>query len=216
MRCAFLLILLIAFYSVRAQKKIVAIGDSHGAAAHGWVSQLRELRPNDSIYSFCVSGNTIGFDNNGKPELNELRMLNEHLETTLRVFGRVDYFIVLLGTNDCKAAFAVQQREVPENLRRLLTGLQGYGSGLVIPAIVLVTPLPISDDDKLDPKYHGGAARLSALSPSYHSLASEFGVPLVDLYALLNADYESLNTDGIHLTEEGYGRIAGAINKAIR
>jgi lysophospholipase L1-like esterase len=93
----------------------LAIGDSHGAVETGWVNQLQKLRPADSIMNVAVSGNTIGFDNLGRESLNELKNIQNQLLIANEYPHSIDYFIVMLGTNDCKAVFDSMQTEIPVN-----------------------------------------------------------------------------------------------------
>src|SRR5690606_11102006 len=75
------------------------IGDSHAAAPTGWAHQLQKLRPQDSLYNFAVSGNTIGFDNLGRKELNELRNIHYRLAQADNTMRRIDYIVILLRSD---------------------------------------------------------------------------------------------------------------------
>ena len=88
-------------------KILLTIGDSNGAAKDGWVNKLREIRSQDVIFNVSVSGNTIGFDNNGYEQLNTLKNIDRYLsETTDHTGGKpIDVILIGLGTNDCKAGF---------------------------------------------------------------------------------------------------------------
>jgi len=218
LRCGFsvVFIFFLSFYSYaqRNHKFILAIGDSHGAWETGWVNQLRKLRPNDSIMNVTISGNTIGFDNLGRTSLNELKNIQQHLTDADSVEKDIDYIIVLLGTNDCKAVFDSLQRQVSENLDRLLQTISSFHyHQSSLPKILLATPPPMAQDEKLEPKYYGGKKRLEKLLPIYKSLSEKYQCKFINTYDSLLADFESLNQDGIHLKEEGYRRIAVMINE---
>ena len=102
----FVFVLFLSCSSDRS-KFILTIGDSHGASETGWVNQLKNLRPDDSILNVAISGNTIGFDNLGQESLNELKNIREHLSKADEYPRAIDYIIVMLGTNDCKAVFVL-------------------------------------------------------------------------------------------------------------
>lgn len=195
---------------------ILAIGDSHGAMETGWVNQLRELRPNDSILNVAISGNTIGFDNLDKESLNELKNI-QHQLSRARAFDKdVDYIIVLLGTNDCKAIFDARREEVPKNLERLTEFIMTFNyQQLKPPELILVTPPPIAGDGTLESKYHGAGKRLANLLPHYAIAAKRVDCLLIDIYNSLRANFESISKDGIHLTDDGYRQIAKMINDQI-
>lgn len=194
---------------------ILAIGDSHGAWEEGWVNQLKALRPNDLIINTAVSGNTIGFDNLGKTSLNELKNIREHLALGDSYTRDISYIIVLLGTNDCKSVFDSLQGNVTEYLDTLIGTIASFNFKNSNPKIILATPPPIATDEKLEPKYYGGKIRLEELLPGYESIAKKYDCIYVNIYDLLSKDFDTLNKDGIHLTEEGYRIIALRLNEEI-
>jgi len=195
---------------------ILAIGDSHGVTEMGWVNQLRKLRPYDSILNVAISGNTIGFDNLGQESLNEMKNIHLHLNEAERLHRSVDYIIVLLGTNDCKAIFGTLQSEVPGNLERLIRTISGYKfQQRKKPGLILATPPPIADDARLEAKYLGGSNRLKKILPYYESISIKYQCKYVDTYDLLAVDFTQINKDGIHLTKEGYRRIAEKLNQVL-
>lgn len=197
-----------------SQLNIVAISDSHGAQEIGWVNQLKKLRPNDSILNFSISGNTLGFDNLGRIELNELKNIDLQLQIASTTFQKIDFIIVMLGTNDCKAIFDSLQERVPRNLEKIIQTIKTKKSKAT--KIILVTPPPIAADEMMEPKYHGAANRLQKLLPAYVEVSKKYSCTLVDVYTSLSPKFDSLNTDGIHLAESGYVAVAKQINRAIK
>src|SRR5690606_6633418 len=180
----------------------IVIGDSHAEMPTGWAHQLQNLRPQDSIYNFAISGNTIGFDNLGKKELNELRNIHYRLAQADNSMRRIDYIIILLGTNDCKAVFDSLQSLVPTNLERLLSIVTNYDfASNSKPDVLVVTPPPIGADSMMEDKYSGARERLHNLLPHYQQRASRFYCRFVDIHEELEDDFLALTEDGIHLTE---------------
>ncbi len=106
----------------KAQHTLVAIGDSHGAKPNGWANQLKSMRGDDKLINYSTSGNTIGFDNNGKEELNTLRKINSYISDAKEksLSGSLDAVLILLGTNDCKKVFENRGDEVLQNLEKLI------------------------------------------------------------------------------------------------
>jgi lysophospholipase L1-like esterase len=200
----------------RSSKFGLTIGDSHGAVPTGWVSQLKKLRPQDSIMNVAVSGNTIGFDNLGRSELNELKSIHYQLAQTDNTFARIDYIIILIGTNDCKAVFDSLQAAVPQNLEELLSTVKNYNfTSASHPMILVVTPPPIADDEIMETKYIGAKRRLQALLPHYKRLADKYGCRYLDINTPLKDKWAAISPDGIHLSEEGYREIAALINQRL-
>ena len=67
-------------FSQNLPLKILAIGDSNGEFDFGWVAQLQKIRSVDKIVNTSISGNTIGFDNLGRKQLNTLKNIDSYSE----------------------------------------------------------------------------------------------------------------------------------------
>jgi len=207
-----LCILALAGCKENATRYGLIIGDSHAATPGGWADQLHELRPQDSIFNLAISGNTIGFDNLGKKELNTLRNIYYQLARADNVLPRIDYIVILIGTNDCKAIFDSLQSRVPENLDKLVSVVRNYNFiGNSLPDIVLVTPPPVAEDEQMEEKYAGARRRLQNLLPHFERIAARYGCRYLDIHTQLQPDFASLTPDGIHLTTDGYDLIAHMI-----
>jgi len=191
-------------------RRILAIGDSNGAMAEGWVDQLQKLRPSDQIVNTCISGNTIGFDNNGQARLNTLKNLDRYLE---QAQGRIDAVIILLGTNDAKAEFDSRLAEVPANLEKLIGRIKQ--AGISERQILVASPPPYGRDEQLLPKYHGAARRVKALREKFAVVARNQGVHFIDLQRPLDAVFPYLSHDGVHLTREGQVIVARVLSEAL-
>ena len=126
----------------------------------------------------------------------------------------LDKIIILLGTNDCKAVFKDRQKEVIENYRQLLGKIQSYYQGKVMPQIVMVSPPPYGPDEQLAEKYEGAGKRVKQLKTAFQQLAEEEGHAFLDIQSPLDAVFEYISPDGVHLTEEGQMIIARIINSS--
>ena len=194
---------------------ILAIGDSNGAREGGWVDQLKGTRFQDKIINTAISGNTVGFDNNGKAELNTLANIDKYLNESDPEKNRLDKIIVLLGTNDCKAVYADRQNEVVENYRRLLDKIKKYYSQTPMPEVILVSPPPYGDNDKLQDKYKGAGERVKKLTRALAPVAEKEGMTFVNILTPLKPIFEFVSPDGVHLTPAGQQIIAEMINQAL-
>lgn len=194
---------------------ILAIGDSNGAMNGGWVDQMQTLRWQDQIINTSISGNTVGFANNGNPELNTLSNIDRYLQQSDPDKILLDKIIILLGTNDCKAVFRDRQEEVVENYRQLLGKIEAYYQGYEIPQIFIVSPPPYGPDEQLAEKYRGATQRVKQLKAHFRQLAAEEGHTFVDIQSPLDAVFEYVSPDGVHLTEDGQMLIARMISDAM-
>lgn len=196
-------------------RTILAIGDSNGAMEGGWVDRLKSLRPQDRIINTCVSGNTIGFDNLNKEELNTLKNVGRYIN---RAEGRIDAVIIMLGTNDAKAEFDRRAEEVPANLEKLIRKVREEISGkpqLGSPAIYVVSPPPYGDDSRLAPKYQGGAARVEKLSGKFRQVAARNGARYIETQEKLKPVFPYISPDGVHLSGEGQTILATILNESL-
>jgi lysophospholipase L1-like esterase/pimeloyl-ACP methyl ester carboxylesterase len=191
---------------------ILTIGDSNGAAPDGWVAQLRSLRFSDVVINASVPGNTIGFDNLDNPELNTLRNIDSILTQTLKTTGPIDQIIILLGTNDRKAVFADREAEVLENMDRLLRTIREHQALRAHPPrLLVVSPPPMGPEDRLEPKYLGGPARVERLASKLDAVARRNEADYLDLHTPLRALFPGLTEDGVHLASTGQELVAQLI-----
>lgn len=208
--------ILITSAKTNAQRTIITIGDSNGASKQGWVNQLKSIRTQDSIFNYSISGNTIGFDNNGMEKLNTLKSVTSYLTDASKksTTRRIDDVIILLGTNDCKKVFASRNDEVAQNLEQLILSIK---KDTIIAnsasQIYIVTPPPFDKDSVLIDKYKGGDERIRALLPQFMAIALRTNCQFIDIYHEVKPTFHQLTTDGIHLTAEGSKTIAQSISR---
>lgn len=194
-------------------QNVLVIGDSNGAIKEGWVNQLKEKRFSDFIYNTSVSGNTIGFDNLGKKELNTLRQVSRYMDDAEMALNGMDKIIIMLGTNDCKAVFEDSLKIIPQNMKILLEKIKAHPVYQKYhPEIFVVSPPPYAGDDKLIEKYTGGSRRIAWLNPQLKKVAEKEGCYFIDIYSKLLSLWDNVTADGIHLTEPGQKIIADMVS----
>jgi lysophospholipase L1-like esterase len=167
--------------------KILAIGDSNGALPEGWVTQLKKLRSNDSIFNISVSGNTIGFYNNGRKSLNTLANIGTYMNKAYEKLGKVDIVIIMIGTNDCKSIFKDSLSVVPGNMKKLI-----------------------------DEKYAGGLDRVRQLNETLSALAADENIRFIDSFHILLPVFNTLSADCVHLNPDGQMMIARIIQENLK
>ncbi len=206
----------ISLINANAQRTVVAIGDSNGANEYGWVNQLKSIREGDSIFNYSVSGNTIGFDNNGNEKLNALKNVTALLEDAANksVTGNIDDVVILLGTNDCKKVFTNSSDQVVLNLEKLIQIIRNQK--VIINSeseIYIVSPPPFGEDSILLEKYKQGDQRIRKLLPQFMKVALNYNCHFIDIYHELKPQFYKLSKDGVHLNPEGSMIIAKAVSR---
>jgi Lysophospholipase L1 and related esterases len=196
---------------------ILTLGDSNGANKEGWVDQLKSLLPKSRIINISKAGRTIGFDNNGKPELNALRNIDNYLnEAEQKSDGKkLDFIILCLGTNDCKSEYEGKEDEVLANFELLLTKIRNHRFiQKSYPALIYVTPPPFRTSN-IAPKYEGGNERLDKILPRLIKAANGNGFKVIDIYHPLQGILDYYAADGVHMTGDGQRIIADKINELL-
>jgi lysophospholipase L1-like esterase len=202
----------------RKQQKlnIFTIGDSNGAGPEGWPEQLKKLTPYSTIVNKSISGNTIGFDNNGQSGLNTLKNIDNYLAEAYTQLGpdhQIDYIFINLGTNDTKTIFKDQQKEVAFNMSLLVEKIKQYigKNNNILPTICIVTPSPM-DEKKLDKvKYGGGDERIQKNNILFKKVANENHIDFLDTYVTLKKDFEQKTLDGVHLKYQTQFQLASLL-----
>lgn len=197
--------------------RILTLGDSNGALPFGWPNQLREARPNDTIFNISSSGNTIGFINNGRRSLNTLANIGDYMEKAFTGLGTIDRVVIMLGTNDCKSVFSDSLSFVPGNMKKLLSEINLISKRhRSSPVIYVVSPPPFGPDEMLDDKYKGGMERVACLNDMLEDVADESGAFFINTCDILSPVFSHLTPDGVHLNAEGQRMIALIINENLK
>lgn len=205
--------LLMTCHQPLKKRSLLVIGDSNGAAVDGWVYQLQNLRGGGPLVNTSVGGNTIGFNNNDRMELNTLENLTPYLRRGYAEMGEIDEVLIALGTNDCKTTFTDRQGEIAGNLQAMLTRIRAFFEerGQDLPRIVLLTPPPIGDDDTVPERYLGAKQCVADFSAELRTIAANEGYCLVDLQQKPGNPVLSHSRDGIHFDAAGYKLLARAV-----
>ena len=188
------------------QLNIFTLGDSNGTFPDSWPQQLKSALSNAQVFNISRSGRTIGFVNNGDSSLNSLLVIDDNLKkaadfTTDRPF---DFIVLQLGTNDGKAIFANRQKEVPQNLERLIQKIKGCKYSSINQArIIIISPPPYGIRADSTEKYKGGNHRVREMSKAFKTVASRNNCLFVDGYSTPGLDINAMTADGLHLDAAG-------------
>ncbi len=197
-------------------RNIIALGDSNGAFKNGWVMKIDSMLPNDTVKNYSKGGRTIGFDNLGRTELNELKVMESQLKDADSTLKNIDIIILSLGTNDCKACFDTLQSVVPANMKKVIDYVKSfpYSNGKT-PRIIWLMPSQVAPDSMLIAKYTGISKRLDNLIPKMIDVAKQEGIEYLELRPITTPDFNKITKDGIHFKDEGYNRLGKAICEKI-
>lgn len=194
----------------KASKKkalnIFTLGDSNGTFPQSWPKQLQAALPDATVFNISKSGRTIGFLNLGDSSLNSLLVIDENLKKAAEVTKDrpFDYIVIDLGTNDGKAVFADRQKEVPQNLERLIQKIKTSPYSTINSAkIIIVSPTPYGTKAEATEKYKGGNERVKKMSKTFKKVAKRAGCLFVNGYKTPGLNIETMTADGLHLDAEG-------------
>lgn len=146
---------------------------------------------------------------------NALRVLPALLES----HRPLDAVVVMLGTNDLKARFAVTPADIALSVDRLL-GLilaagvgrgVGPGGAAGVPRLLVVAPPPIVETGWLGEHFTGGEAKSCALAPHLAAIAAARGAGFVDAGGLIAVS----PVDGVHFDAPAHAVLGAAIARAL-
>jgi len=125
----------------------------------------------------------------------------------------IDLVVLMLGTNDLKARFAVPAEDVARGCERLVetVAASDAGSDRAPPALLIVAPPPILEAGWLAPMFAGGAAKSRGLAPLYAALADRHGAGFLDAGTVV----ASSPLDGVHFDADAHRALGEAVAQAV-
>lgn len=136
----------------------------------------------------------------------------ETLPLSIESHGPVQYIVLMLGTNDCKADKTRSAEEVGIGMDKLIRLVIG-----MLPAwtkILLVCPPPLgASAPQRDPEYDTQSLTVSqGVAEQYRMIAEAYGLRFLDAGTLTQMSA----LDGEHLDPDGHKKLAAAIAGIIR
>lgn len=208
------------------ERTILCFGDSntHGtvamsklyeqnrfARAQRWPSVMAaELGDGYEIIAEGLPGRTTVFPD---PVEGAYKSGLEALPGLLETHRPIDLVIIMLGTNDTKKRFGVPAFDIALGLERLTTLVRQSATGpdQGPPAVLLASPVPVSEVGVLAPMFEGAAEKSRALGAMVEAAAERQQTGFVDLAKVAEVD----PVDGVHLTAEAQEAIGLAMAKAV-
>lgn len=143
----------------------------------------------------------------------------------------VDCVVIALGVNDLKWRFSATPSDIANGAGLLIDDVRLSGSGSFhptgpalldgategmagAPAVVLVCPPPITNEEVFPDFRGGGISRSEQLATEFARVAEEKGVALVEAGSVPGCEASML--DGIHLTAEAHAALGQAIATAVK
>jgi lysophospholipase L1-like esterase len=145
-------------------------------------------------------------ENQGLP--GELAVDGENRYDTV-VNGGHQLLVLLEGVNDLNAGVTISA--VADALREIVRSAKAHGKK------VIIMRLPPGKPKETDGQWKApDPARVASLNSAIETLASQEGLPTVDLTAAFGSNYQALlSPDGLHPNEAGYQKIAEAVAQKI-
>ncbi|MEQ8354044.1 MAG: SGNH/GDSL hydrolase family protein [Kiloniellaceae bacterium] len=136
------------------------------------------------------------------------------LPAVLESHRPIDLVILMLGTNDLKARFALPAVEIVSCVEQLLRCVQTSGTGpqAGAPGLMLVAPPLVKQRGCLAEIYQGAEPKSAALAGGLAGLAQRYRLPFVNAAGLIAAS----DIDGVHFDAEAHRILGGAIAQAVR
>lgn len=130
----------------------------------------------------------------------------EALEKLIKAFAPLDYFAIMLGTNDVLLTDNPRPDEAIENMRGLLGRLQSADYEILL----IIPPLMFPGTTNHSPfwKYEEASKRLAE---GYRGIADELGLRTIDASNWM----VDLDVDGVHISERGSLEFAEHMKNAL-
>ncbi len=180
-----------------------------------WTGVLKKrLGEGYTVIEEALNGRTTMWDDPTKPYRNGL----SYLQACLESHAPLDIVIVMLGTNDMKPRICGRAYDSAEGTGKIaqVIGKSACGRDGAPPAVLIVSPVLISPQIEGLPfsdEFGGLAAHEESrkLGGFLKAKAAACSCAFLDA-----AEHAQAAGDGIHMDEEGHGRLAKALEEKVR
>jgi lysophospholipase L1-like esterase len=135
------------------------------------------------------------------------------LPMVLGTHSPIDVLVLMLGTNDLKARFAVGALDIATSVEVLLNTARGFctDTGRPLPRILVVAPPPIAETGPFAETFAGGAAKSRRFAALFAEVADRAGAAFLDAGAHVRVSA----VDGIHFDADQQPALAAAVARAV-
>jgi len=136
-----------------------------------------------------------------------------YLLPCLESHSPIDLVVMMLGTNDLKARFAVTAYDIAESVGFLIEIVKKSGCGPEggSPEILVVSPPPLGTLSAYAETFSGGVEKSKRLSRHYSRIAKQYGCHFLDAGSIIC----SSRVDGLHIDREDQGALGKAIAQSV-
>ena len=135
------------------------------------------------------------------------------LPMVLGTHSPIDRLVIMLGTNDLKARFAVGAADIAASVEVLVRTARAFcvGSGRLVPEMLVVSPAAVVEVAGLGESFDGAAGKSRALGPLLRDVAARLGTGFLDAGEHVRVS----EVDGVHLDPDAHRALAAAIGAAL-
>lgn len=209
------------------KKRVLCYGDSNtwgfnamDAEVYGqrfpedvrWTGRLQAILGDGwTIIEEGLCGRTTVFEDPLREGLNGLT----YLAPCLATHNPLDYMVIMLGTNDCKARFSALPKNIADGLGRLIVKAKQSAVWRDEPKILIIAPPPIEEGSDIYPigRDMGPCSKKSEmLAEEYKILADAEGCDFLDAAPLTCMN----QYDYMHMDIESHARLAAKVAEVLR
>jgi lysophospholipase L1-like esterase len=169
-----------------------------------WTGRLQSiLGDNWTIIEEGLCGRTTVFDDPLREGLNGLK----YLVPCLASHNPIDYMIIMLGSNDCKARFSALPKNIADGLECLIVKAKQQNVWRNEPKILIIAPPPIEEGSDIYPigRDMGPCSKKSEmLAEEYKLWAEAEGCDFLDASSVARMN----QYDYMHMDEESHKKLA--------
>ena len=171
-----------------------------------WTKLLQQkLGPNFEVIEEGLNSRTLCSDDNrpGKEGRNGFTYLKPCMDS----HDKIDYIVIMLGTNELKCGFNNSAEEIVEMMKKYVEFILNYKSQIdgTHPEIIISCPPLVKEDksaSRSENKYLGAEEKSIKLNNLLFEFCKSHSLTFID-----NNDL-SVGIDGVHLTKESHSALA--------
>lgn len=204
-------------------RQILCFGDSN---TWGYAPVSAERYPSDVRWTGVMAAklgsrfNVVEEGQNGRTTVWDDPLEGGHkngltyLTACLESHHPIDLVILMLGTNDLKARFALTALDISLGAERLVQIIQKsvWGPRGNAPAILLAAPPPVDPKDDAAEMFAGSKEKSVDLARRYAEVATRCGCGLLDVGEIVTVDPR----DGIHYSTDAHRKLGLAMASRVQ
>jgi len=167
---------------------------------------------------YCVieeglNGRTTVWDDPVRPGLHK-RNGSFYLLPCLESHAPIDLLIMMLGTNDLKARYALTPYDIAESIGHLIEIAQKSGCGTkgASPDILIMAPPPLGKLTEYAETFSGGVEKSKKLGSYYKKIAQSYGCRFFDTSSVIGTS----RLDGLHIDPEDHDKLGQAAAEIVK